>query len=262
MIFDIFKAVLLGCIEGLTEFIPVSSTGHLILFGQLLTLHYIDQVTFDIAIQLGAVLAVVLYYRPIFASWLKPSFFLSRQFVIVALGTVPALIAGLTFYPFIKSLFSPFVVAVSLGIGGIFMLIVDYKKKDTVPTCKSLETLSYKQALAIGLCQCFSLIPGTSRSGSTIVGGLLSGLDHRTAAQYSFILSVPIMLAATSYELLHTFHTLNTASAVVLLVGFLVSFIVALGAIHMFITLISRVKLFPFAVYRIVLSSILIYLLY
>ena len=255
---DFLKAILMGVVEGLTEFIPISSTAHLIIFGDLLSFTKGNAATFDVSIQLGAILAVVFLYPTYFKSWLNPKNWLSKEFKLVVLGSIPALVIAFFIYSFIKSLFSPAHVIGTLALGGVIMIIVEryYTRK---PKTFSVEDMSYKQALGIGFFQCASLWPGMSRSGSSIVGGLLMKLDHATSAKFSFLMSVPIMLCAVGYELLKSYKLLTLTDIHLILVGMVVSFIVGYFAMVTFLKLLQRWKLVPFAIYRIVLAAFVYY---
>ncbi len=242
---EILKVVVMGVVEGLTEFIPVSSTGHLILVGRWISF---ENPTFAVAIQLGAILAVLVLYR---------SFFKWRNMPNMIIATIPALGMGFLLHSVIKSMFSPNVVIVGLFVGGVIMIIVEkvIKPKASV---HSMESITPKQALAVGLCQCFSLWPGISRSGATIVGGLLAGLEYKAATEFSFVVAVPVMIAATGYDLFKNFSALSTHDLGLIAIGFAVSFGVALVSMLTFIKWLRRLKLTPFGIYRIVLALILL----
>jgi undecaprenyl-diphosphatase len=244
------KAAFLGVIEGLTEFLPVSSTGHLILVGRWIGM---NSPTFDIAIQLGAILAVLVVYRSIFLSlrWND------KLVKLMGIAIAPALGLGFLLHHTIKTyFFGPTTVIAALFLGGVIMFLVE--RFPYHPTTTSIQDIGYLQAFWIGIAQCFSLWPGMSRSGSTIVGGLLVKLDYETAATFSFLISVPVMIAATGYDLLKSYHLLSSHDLGLIGVGFLVSFLVALVAIVSFIKLLVRYRLTPFAVYRVVLAVVLV----
>lgn len=250
----LLKAVLLGIVEGLTEFIPVSSTGHLILTGHWLAFPSHLSGTFDIAIQLGAILAVVVLYKDIFKPFVNPKNWGSPLGKNIIIATIPALLFGAFAHGFIKQyLFSPTTVAIGLGIGGIIMIIVD--KTITNPHKNdSIDSITPKQALFIGISQCVALWPGTSRSGATIIGGMLTGLSTQTAAQFSFIIAVPIMIAAVTYDLCKTATSISMNDGLLITIGFITAFIVALLAIKTFLHLLKKWKLTPFGIYRIALA--------
>ncbi|QYR19509.1 undecaprenyl-diphosphate phosphatase [Paenibacillus sp. sptzw28] len=265
---DIVTAVIQGIVEGLTEFLPVSSTGHLILTGRLLGFTGDKADTFEIIIQLGAILAVaVIYWRRLLgllglAKVGTDSAGATRLNLIhVILACFPAMLMGLIFQSIIKKyLFSPYTVLIGLVVGGIFMLIG--QKMQPKVEAEGIDQLSYRQALLIGMFQCLSLWPGFSRSGATIAGGMLVGASYRAATNFSFLIAIPIMFAATGYELLKNYHSLSAADAGFFATGFVVSFVVALAAVMTFLKLLARLKLAPFAYYRFVLAAVfLIYLL-
>lgn len=261
MFSDYIKATILGVLEGLTEFIPVSSTGHLILAGDALSFSIGNTGTFNIAIQLGAILAVVVLYKERFRFLIQPKNWLSPLGKKIMLAIAPALALGFLLHDFIKTvLFSSQTVLYALLVGGIVMIIVDILLPKAHSDTQNIDTISYKQALGIGIAQCFALWPGMSRSGSTIVGGLIAKLDYKTAAEFSFIISVPVMVAAVSYDLLKTAASLTTHDFLLIGVGFAVSFVVALLAIVTFLKLLVRFKLAPFGVYRIILALIIWFL--
>ncbi len=208
---DILIVIILGIVEGITEFLPVSSTGHLILVGHLMGFTGRMSETFDVIIQLGAILAVVILYRRRFISlvpqkgwtnWSGSNVGLSgfQGCFLLGMTTLPALIVGKFAYKTIKGhLFNPFSVAVAMAVGGIGILIVEFRRAK--PRTESVDRIRWPQALYIGLFQCLSMWPGTSRAAATIVGGLLNGLDRKTAAEYSFLAAVPVIIAATCYDL-------------------------------------------------------------
>lgn len=271
---NILTAVVQGIIEGLTEFLPVSSTGHLILSGKLLNFTGDKADTFEIIIQLGAILAVaVIYWRRILnllgIGRLSPDLAGDHQeqqpgrlnLLHIILACLPAMVLGLVLHSFITSyLFSAYTVLIGLVFGGIFMLFGESSK--TSSQASGVDQITYKQAIYIGLFQCLALWPGFSRSGATIAGGLLSGVGYRAATNFSFLIAIPMMVAASGYELLKSYNTLNASDAVFFITGFLVAFVVALVAVISFLKLLERFKLAPFAYYRFVLAVVfLVYLL-
>lgn len=258
-------ALLLGIVEGLTEFLPVSSTGHLILAGNLLGYTGDKAATFEVFIQLGAILAVVWLFFGRFISLItlsNASGFHGRNGVrLLILTTLPALIAGFLLHDIIKThLFNPTTVAVGLALGGIAMLFIE-KRSLNVKT-QSLDDISSKQALRIGLAQLLALYPGVSRSAATILGGMSFGLNRETAVQYSFLAAVPVMLAATSYDLLQSLPNLQASDIGFFAVGFVSAFITAVMAIKVFIKLVKTTNFIPFAWYRIALSGIILLLVF
>lgn len=264
---ELFKAFLLGVVEGLTEFAPVSSTGHMIIFDDLWlkTDEFLggpSANTFKIVIQLGSILAVVFIFWKRLLSLVglyklegeTPATF---NLAHVVVGILPAGIFGLLFEDFIDDyLFSIETVIVGLLVGAIFMIIAD-KFGPRKPTINSLDDITYGKAFKIGLIQCISLWPGFSRSGSTISGGVLLGLDHKTAADFTFIMAVPIMLGASGLSLVKNWESISMEHMSFYAVGFVTAFIFALISIKFFLKLISRIKLTPFALYRIVLACVL-----
>jgi undecaprenyl-diphosphatase len=258
---SLLTIVLLGIVEGLTEFLPVSSTGHLILAGELLGFRGSQSGTFDIVIQLGAILAVVVLYFGRFTA--VAGGLMRRDPAAIAfarnvlLGFLPALVIGAIAYKAIKVMLeSPMTVAIALIVGGIAILVIERVAKRVTVT--SVEGMSWKTALGIGFVQCLSMIPGISRSGATIMGGLSLGVDRKTAAEYSFFLAIPVMVAASAKELWESRHvaTSNDWSAIGL--GFVVSFVVAVIVIRSFIAIVTRHGFAPFAWYRIIVGAIAI----
>ncbi len=253
----LIQALILGVVEGVTEFIPISSTGHLIFVGYFLDIKSDLKSTFDISIQLGAILAVVFLYWSFFKQFFNPKKLLSHDAIVLYISAIPVFVFGFLFYSTIKSLFDIKYVVMSLGIGGLLMILIERFvpiKKSTV----NFEDISYKQALIIGLAQCASLIPGTSRSASTIIGGLVAGLNYELSARFSFILAVPVMIAAVSYELMKSASTISNEGVIMIGIGFIVSFIVGLFSMLTFIKILTRFKLTPFGIYRVIIS-VLIY---
>ena len=252
---SILKSIALGVLEGITEFLPVSSTGHLILAGKVLKFESLSG-TFEISIQLGAIIAVLFLYKDFFAHQFKPSNWMSEGNRKMLVAVVPFLIVGFFGYSFIKSMFSETVVLISLIFGGVCMICTDiFVKNKSVKTC-SFDEISYKQALYIGLFQCFAFIPGMSRSGSTIVGGVLLGLDYKVATKFSFLLSVPVMFCAVAYELLKSFDSLTVSDLGLMGIAIVVSFFSGLASMVFLIKMIEKWKLVPFGVYRIILGVI------
>jgi len=266
----ILIAVLLGIVEGLTEYLPVSSTGHLVLAGHFLGLGDADPATssFEIVVQLGAVLAVVAHYRTLLTERLRglatrdPR---TRQlFVALAVAFAPTAIAGLALHKTIKAhLFGPLPVAAALVAGGIVMIVVErLRARRGAPVADGLEQVTPGRALAIGLGQCVSLWPGASRSMCTIVAGQLSGLSTGTAAEFSFLLALPTLGAATLYEAMKARHALAANVGVTsLVVGLLVSFLVAWGVIATFIKYLRTRGLEPFGWYRVVVGGVVLWAL-
>ena len=269
---ELFKAIILGIVEGLTEFAPVSSTGHMIIFDDLWlkTDEFLggpSANTFKIVIQLGSILAVVFVFWKRILSLIglhKLEGDTPTKFNIfhVVVGIIPAGIFGVLFEDFIDdNLFSIETVIIGLLIGAIFMIIAD-KFGPKKPMITSLDQISYGKAFKIGLIQCLSLWPGFSRSGSTISGGVLLGLDHKTAADFTFIMAVPIMMGASGLSLVKNWDAISIDHMSFYVVGFITAFIFALLSIKFFLKIISRIKLTPFAIYRIVLAAILAFIVF
>lgn len=273
---DYLIAVIMGIVEGLTEFIPVSSTGHLIFTGNILGFTGTKANAFEIIIQLGAILAVVFLYWDKFVFMLRPRPFINRlkgltdksikeedrglTLVEIIAGMIPAVIFGFLLNDLIdKHLFNSFTVAIGLILGGILLVVIE--KVKIVPAVSRVEDITIKQAFLIGLMQCLSLWPGFSRSGATISGGMFTRLDRKTSAEFSFILAVPIMLAATTLKMKEvlTIFTLNDIFQ--LIIGFVVSFIVAYFAIVYFMKLLQKVSFIPFAIYRFIIGALAIIIL-
>jgi len=255
---SLLSIVLLGIVEGLTEFLPVSSTGHLILAGEVMQVPQGTE-TFDIVIQLGAILAAVVLYRNRFAVVLAglarrdPDAIRFTRNVLV--GFLPSAVVGAIAYSAIKTvLMTPIVVAVALIVGGIAILVIERTVRQ--PTSDSVEGMSLRTSLGIGLIQCLSMIPGISRSGATIMGALTLGVERRTAAEYSFFLAIPTMVGATTLALWKSRHELGDAQTTAIAIGFVVSFLVAMLVIRWFLAVVTRHGFAPFAWYRIIVGGI------
>ncbi|MFC4768956.1 undecaprenyl-diphosphate phosphatase [Effusibacillus consociatus] len=253
-------AVIQGIVEGLTEFLPVSSTGHLILTGELLHFTGDKAKTFEVVIQLGAILAVaILYWKRVLQllGWKRDRSEPKSQLnlIHIVLAIMPALVLGLIFHKSIKLyLFSPQTVLLGLAAGGIFMIWAEKRQREV--RAHDLDDLSYKQAFGIGLAQCLALWPGFSRSGATIAGGLLVGTNHKAAADFSFLIAIPMMVAASGYDILKSYNDLSADDIGFFAIGFVVSFIVALLAVVSFLRLLEKVELTPFAYYRFLVAGL------
>lgn len=256
---ETFIAVILGIVEGLTEFLPISSTGHMILVGNLLGFEGEKASVFEVFIQLGAILSVLILYKDKFISMLDLRFpsVLSRKLTIyhVAAGIVPVMGVAFFLHKFIKTyLFSPFTVIIGLIAGSLLMLAAEYINRR--PVVRDVDDLTLRQAFWVGLFQCLSLWPGFSRSGSTIAGGLFFSLSRTAAAEFSFIIAVPIMLIAGTYDLYKIWNKLNPSDFSMIAVGFIVSFIVAYFSIIWFIRFLNKSSLTSFAYYRFIVAGI------
>ncbi len=254
------KGFLLGIVEGITEFLPISSTGHLILAGDLIGFDDEKAKIFEVFIQLGAILSVVWLYREKVLGTLKgiPDSREARSLSLnVMMAFVPAAAVGLLIHKFITAhLFNPVTVAGALIAGGVAILIIERMKHRA--HVKSVEAVTMNQALGTGIAQCFSLFPGVSRSGATIMGGLLIGFDRRVAVDFSFFLAIPTMFAATLYELMKNLHSLSSSDIPLFAVGFVAAFFSALVVIKAFLGYVSRHDFTGFAYYRIVFGLIVL----
>jgi undecaprenyl-diphosphatase len=256
----LFKALILGIVEGVTEFLPISSTGHLILAGDLLDFNDEKGKVFTIVIQLGAILAVCWEYRAKITDVVTGigSDKAANRFVLnLFIAFLPAAILGLLFIKTIKYyLFHPLPVAMALIIGGVLILWAE--RRDHVIDVEQVDDMDWKHALKIGLAQCLALIPGTSRSGATIIGGLLSGLSRKAAAEFSFFLAIPIMFAATFYDVYKHHEILEFNDLGMFVVGFVAAFFSALLAVRGLMRFISNHDFTVFAWYRIAFGIIIL----
>jgi undecaprenyl-diphosphatase len=259
----LFDTILLGLIEGLTEFLPVSSTGHLILADDLLGFKGPPGQVFEIVIQLGAILAVcVLYFRKLFAVLIgAPVDAGARRFILNLLWAfLPAAVVGLLAHGFIKSvLFSPWVVSVSLILGGLAILVIERVRP--APVYHDVDDLPALTAFQIGCAQVLAMIPGVSRAGATIMGAMLFKVDRAAATEFSFFLAIPTMFAATLYDLYKNRALLSADDLLVIAIGFVVAFLSALVVVRGLIGFVSRHGFGPFAWYRIVVGALMLGLL-
>ena len=257
---SVWTVIILGIVEGLTEFLPVSSTGHLILVGYVLNFTGEEATTFEIVIQLGAILSVMVYFR-------QRLWHLLRQFssdpssqrltAALTIAFVPAAVLGLGLHKWIETyLFGPVTVAWALVLGGVVILLVEHSlgKRHT----QGLNQVNLRQAWWVGIAQCFSLFPGVSRSGATIIGGLLAGMDRTTATEFSFLLALPTMLAATGYKIVTSHGLLLLADPLLLPLGLTVSFFTGLAVVAGFLAFVRSHTFKPFAYYRIALGVIIL----
>lgn len=264
--FEILKAVFLGIVEGITEWLPISSTGHMLLVDEFLQLNMSEEFKemFFVVIQLGAILAVVSVFfkrmipfeisnglkikKDTFALWIK-----------VVIACVPGAIVTLLFDDFIESrLHTPVVIALTLIIYGVAFIIIENAAKNKTPKTNQLEMISYKQALLIGLFQVLSIIPGTSRSGSTIIGALLIGVSRVAAAEFTFFLAVPVMFGLSALKLLDFGFSFTGDELVILLVGCVTAFAVSLGVVKFLMSYIKKKDFKVFGVYRIILGALVL----
>jgi len=254
---DIIQAIIIGVVEGFTEFLPISSTGHMIVVSDFLGLKQTDALkAYEVIIQFAAILAVMVEYRDKLT--LKEIGLWSKVFV----AFLPLAIVGFIFKDQIKAMFDPTLVAWMFIIGGVAFLIVEFfiydEKKVRV---RDIEEITLKDSIIIGLFQLLSFIPGTSRAGSTIIGGMLIGLSRKVAAEFSFLLAIPVMGAVSLYDLLKHYKDLLNGDIVAYSVGFVVAFVVAWLTIKLFLAFISRFSFVPFGIYRILFGIFLLYIL-
>ena len=244
---NIYHAILLSIIEGITEFLPISSTGHMVLASTLLHLQETEFVkSFEIIIQLGAILAVlILYWKKLLRN--------KDTFLRVAVAFVPTAIVGLVLYKYIKTVLlgNPWIVVWSLGIGGILLYILEKFHKEKTEHTDEIAQMSYGQALLIGVAQSFSIVPGVSRAAATIVGALLVGIKREPAVEFSFLLAIPTMAAATGLDLLKSGMHFNGNQYELLAIGFVGAFVTALITVRWFIGYVKTHTFISFAVYRI-----------
>jgi len=249
----VVKAAILGVVEGATEFIPVSSTGHLILVGDWLGFTGEDAKAFEIFIQLGAILAIVWLYRERIGRVLRTATrdrMSQRLLANLFIAFLPAAVVGLLTHRLIKQyLFSPVIVATSMFVGGIAILLIERLRPR--PRVSSVDDVSPGVALGIGLAQVLSLVPGTSRSGATIMGGYCLGLTRQAATEFSFFLAIPVMVAATGFDLAQSVGALTAADVQLFAVGFVVAFLTALVVVRAFVAFVARSSFIVFAWYRI-----------
>ncbi len=252
----LLDSLILGALEGVTEFLPVSSTGHLILASHLMGLEQTDaHKAFEVAIQLGSILAVLFLYAK---DLIKDKSLWVKLFV----AFLPTGALGFLFYKQIKALFGVETVSFMLIAGGIVFLLVEYLRRDKgINEGKSLGQLSYLQAFWIGVFQSLSMVPGTSRSGATILGGLFLGLNRKSAAEFSFLLAIPTMIVATAYDLFKHRHEMVVDDWTMLIVAFITAFVFAFITVKAFVGFVSRHTFVPFAIYRIVIGILFFYLI-
>jgi undecaprenyl-diphosphatase len=245
-----FSSFILGLIEGATEFLPVSSTGHLIIAAELLKFNQTSANVFEIFIQLGSILAIVVEYRKTLfkvASHALHDNFVLRLFI----AFLPAAILGLLFHKAIKAyLFSPLYVSLALIIGGVVMIAIE--KRPLRINTKTTNDISMMQAFKIGCAQCLSLIPGVSRAAATIMGGMLTGLNRKTATEFSFYLAIPVIAAASLFDLLKNFQDLTMQDLPIFAIGFVTAFLSAYAVIKLFIRFVATHTFISFAWYRII----------
>lgn len=270
----ILKAIIVAIVEGLTEFVPVSSTGHMILVGNLINFTGAFADMFTVVIQLGAILAVVvLYWTKISTSvveFFKFIFTKGREGetgfrfgINVIVGSIPALIVGLLLHDKIKSLFTPRAVIYGFIVGGILLIVIENIYRKRRAKARDIDAITPKEALIVGVAQCFAMWPGMSRSASTIMGGWIAGLSTPVAAEFSFFLAIPAMVGSTGLDMLKfDYSIMTTTDWIALAVGFVVAFIVALIVMNKFVSYLKKKPMRVFAVYRIVVGVILAVLVF
>jgi len=248
---NIIQTIILAIIEGLTEFLPISSTGHMILASYAMNIHDNEFVkTFEVSIQLGAIMAIVLMY-------IKRFFRSIDIYIKLIVAFIPTAVVGFLAYDFIKAyLFNPLVVSISLIVGGIILIIIDKKVVARERQVAELEQIPLKNAFFIGLIQCLSMIPGTSRAAATIVGGVFNKLDKTQATEFSFLLAIPTMMAATGYDLYKTNIDFTQHEIMLLLIGLVFAFLSAWLAVKLFLRIVQNYGFVHFGYYRIVLGII------
>ncbi len=262
---QLLKAFFLGIVEGITEFLPISSTAHLILVGEWINFSSTEGKVFEVVIQFGSILAVMWVFRQrlirVIAGTLRrdPVELSFTMNLIVAF--LPAAVVGFLFIKAIKALFyHPSVIVVTLILGGGIMLWVERRRKPGVApmvvTADSLDSITWRQALVIGLAQCLAMVPGTSRSAATIIGGMLVGVERRTATEFSFFLAMPTMLAAATYDLIKNASLLTQADSLAIAVGFVTAFISALLVVKGLLSYLSGHTYRAFGWYRIALGVV------
>jgi len=252
---NIIQSIVLSIIEGLTEFLPISSTGHMILASSIMNIPEDAFVkTFEISIQIGAIMAIVLLYARRFLQGIS-------IYLKLAIAFIPTGIIGFLAYPYIKAyLFNPIVVTISLILGGIVLILIDKKVAGQQSKTEALESISYKNAFFIGLFQSVSMIPGVSRAAATIVGGIFNGLDKKQAIEFSFLLAVPTMFAATGYDLYKTSVEFSGHEIFLLSLGLAVAFITAWIAVKVFVRIVQNYGFKYFGYYRIIIGILFLLL--
>ncbi len=253
---DIIQAIILGVIEGITEFLPISSTGHLIVVSHWLAVEQTEtNKAFEVIIQFSAILAVIMNYKDKFS--LKHAPLWGK----VTLAFIPIGAIGLLFHHQIKEFFTVSIVGIMFIIGGIVFLIVEYFYQESSAHVEDVEDITYKQALWIGLAQVFALVPGTSRAGSSIIGGLLVGLNRKASAEFSFLLALPVLAAASGFDLLKHYKDFTDSNLIALSIGFVISFIVAYVTIKIFLRFLHSFTFVAFGIYRIIFGAVLLWLI-
>ncbi len=265
----ILKAIVMGVVEGLTEFVPVSSTGHMILIGSLIDFSGDFAKMFEVVIQLGAILAVVvLYWKKIKTSvveFFKYIFSKGKEGktgfkfgMNVIIGCIPMGIVGVIFYSKIKKLFAPYYVIIGFIVGGILLIVIENIFRKNKKAVNDIDKVSYKQSLIVGCFQVLAVWPGMSRSASTIMGGWIAGLSTSIAAEFSFFLAIPAMIGSSAKDLMEfDYSTMNATYWVALIIGFIVAFLVSLFVMEAFVAFLKKRPMRIFAVYRVLMGTVL-----
>ncbi|HNQ65711.1 MAG TPA: undecaprenyl-diphosphate phosphatase [Smithella sp.] len=250
---NIIQTIILAAIEGITEFLPVSSTGHMILASSLMNIHDNAFVkSFEIAIQIGAIGAIIMLYYKRFLKGIK-------IYIKLGIAFIPTAVIGFLAYKTIKMhLFNPLIVSTALIVGGVILILVDKRVVNSKTQYMELEDISYKHAILIGLAQCVSMIPGVSRAAATIIGGVFNGLNKKQATEFSFLLAVPTMCAATGYDLIKTDAAFSSYEQTLLVIGFAVAFIFAYLAVKIFLKIVENYGFKYFGYYRILIGLVFI----
>ncbi len=253
---DILQAIIIGIIEGFTEFLPISSTGHMIVASEFLGIEQSAVFkAYEVIIQFAAILAVMLLYRE------KINLKEIDLWQKIMVAFLPLAMIGFLLKDWVKEIFVTSTVAWMFIIGGIIFIIVEYFHKDEACEAKEVESVTWKQALIIGFGQVLSLIPGTSRAGSTIIAGMLAGVNRKASTEFSFLLAIPVMMAVSGYDLLKHYHEFMGADLTAFVVGFVVAFVVAYVTIKLFIVFLQRFTFVAFGIYRILFGIILLMIL-
>ena len=250
---DIFQAIIIGIIEGFTEFLPISSTGHMIVASKFLGVDQSAVVkAYEVIIQFSAILAVILLYRE------KINFKEINLWSKIIGAFFPLAIIGFLLKDWVKEIFNVQTVAYMFIVGGIIFIIVEYFHKDEKMPAQEVEEVTWIQAMSIGFAQVFSLVPGTSRAGSTIIGGMLSGVSRKASTEFSFLLAIPVMMAVSGYDLLKHYKEFIGADLTAFAIGFVVAFVVAYITIKMLIVFLQRFTFVAFGIYRIIFGIVLL----
>jgi undecaprenyl-diphosphatase len=250
---DIIQAIIIGIIEGFTEFLPISSTGHMIVASEFLGIEQSAVVkAYEVIIQFAAILAVILLYRD------KINLREIELWQKIVVAFLPLAIVGFLLKDWIKEVFTVSTVAWMFIVGGIIFIVVEQFHKDKESQSQDIEEVSWRQAITIGFGQVFSLVPGTSRAGSTIIAGMLSGVNRKASTEFSFLLAIPVMMAVSGYDLLKHYHEFIGADLTAFVVGFVVAFGVAYLTIKLFIVFLQRFTFVAFGIYRILFGVLLL----